>query len=127
MGADYAYLGSVFIPTDESAAFEAQKEGMVTAAAEDIVYTPAFSGTPANYLRASIEASGLDPENLPTTRRDIDMTNPDKSTRTWTDIWGCGQGVGSVKAIEPTAVLVDRLVVEYRAALRAMARLSQVS
>ncbi len=127
MGADYAYLGSVFIPTHESTAFAAQKEGMIAADAEDIVYTPAFSGTPANYLRASIAAAGLDPDDLPTTRRDIDMTNPDKSTKTWTDIWGCGQGVGSVHAIEPAAVLIDRLVDEYRAALGAMARLSSAA
>lgn len=124
MGADFAYLGSAFIATDESTAFQAQKEGMLSAGAHDIVYTPAFSGTPANYLRGSIMAAGLDPDNLPSTRRQIDLTNPDRSTKTWTDIWGCGQGVGSVHEILPTAVLVDRLVDEYRAALNAMAALS---
>lgn len=123
IGADFAYVGSAFIATQESAAFEAQKQGMLTASAEDIVYTPAFSGTPANYLRSSIVAAGLDPDHLPATRRDIDLTNPDRSTRTWTDIWGCGQGVGSVHDIPPAATLVDRLVDEYRVALDGLARL----
>lgn len=122
MGADFAYLGSAFIATAESTAFAAQKQGMLAAGAEDIVYTPAFSGTPANYLRTSIVAAGLDPDALPATRREIDLTNPDRSTRTWTDIWGCGQGVGSIDAIVPTAALVDRLVAEYRAALAGLAR-----
>jgi nitronate monooxygenase len=125
IGADLAYVGSAFIATEESAAFEAQKQGMLTATAEDIVYTPAFSGTPANYLRASIEAAGLDPDNLPNTRREIDLTNPDRSTRTWTDIWGCGQGVGSVHEILPTATLIDRMVDEYHAALVGLSGLAQ--
>jgi nitronate monooxygenase len=125
MGADFAYVGSLFIATEESMAFAEQKQGMVAASAEDIVYTSAFSGTPANYLRGSIIAAGLDPDNLPATRRDIDMTNPDRSTKTWTDIWGCGHGVGSVRDVVSTAALVDRLVAEYRAAIGGMARLAE--
>ena len=86
---------------------------MVDASAADIVYTPAFSGTPANYLRQSIVAAGLDPEALPTTRRAIDVAAQDGAAKTWSDIWGCGQGVGSSHSVEPTAVLVDRIVREF--------------
>ena len=117
-GADLAYVGSAFIATDESSAPEAQKQGVVAASAEDIVYTSAFSGTPANYLRASILAAGLDPDALPTKRRAPAVGSQDKAVRTWSDIWGCGQGVGAVTSVEPTAAVIDRLVVDYRAAMR---------
>ena len=90
---------------------------MIGAGADDIVYTAAFSGTPANYLRASIVAQGLDPDALPLARRDIAADNQIRAARTWTDIWGCGQGVGSVREVLPAAVLIDRMVAEYREAL----------
>ncbi len=117
MGADFAYIGSAFLATEEAQVSPAQKAAVVSATAADIVYTPAFSGTPANYLRCSIAAAGLDPDNLPTTRRAIDVAAQEGATKTWTDIWGCGQGVGSSRAVEPTAVLVDRIVREYEEAL----------
>ena len=117
LGADFAYVGSPFIATEEAAVTLAQKQGMIGAGADDIVYTAAFSGTPANYLRASIVAQGLDPDALPQVRRDIEADNQVRAARTWTDIWGCGQGVGSVHKVLPAAVLIDRMVAEYRAAL----------
>ena len=117
MGADFAYIGSAFLATEEAQISAAQKAAVVDASAADIVYTPAFSGTPANYLRQSIVAAGLDPDNLPTTRRAIDVAAQDGATKTWTDIWGCGQGVGSSHAVEPTAVLVDRIVRDYEDAI----------
>lgn len=120
-GADFAYVGSAFIATDESSAPDPQKRAVVAASAEDIVYTPAFSGTPANYLRSSIVAAGLDPDDLPASRRDLDVGGQDRAVQTWSDIWGCGQGVGSVAAVEPTAVVVERLVAEYRSATRRVA------
>ena len=113
MGADFAYIGSAFLATDEALISPAQKAAVVDASAADIVYTPAFSGTPANYLRQSIVAAGLDPEALPTTRRAIDVAAQDGAAKTWSDIWGCGQGVGSSHSVEPTAVLVDRIVREF--------------
>ena len=113
MGADFAYIGSAFLATDEALISPAQKAAVVDASAADIVYTPAFSGTPANYLRQSIVAAGLDPEALPTTRRAIDVAAQDGAAKTWSDIWGCGQGVGSSHSVEPTAALVDRIVREF--------------
>ena len=124
LGADFADIGSPFIATSEAAGSAAQKQGVVDAAADDIVYTPAFSGTPANYLRSSIIAQGLDPDSLPLTRRDLAVGDQGKAARTWSDIWGCGQGVGAIRAVMPAAVLVDRLAMEYRAALQIAAALS---
>ena len=123
-GADFAYIGSAFIATEESAASPAQKAAMIEASAEDIVYTPAFSGTPANYLRSSIVRAGLDPDTLPTLRRSPEVGGQQGPVRTWSDIWGSGHGVGSVRAVEPAKVVVDRLVDEYRAAIARMAALS---
>ena len=117
LGADFAYVGSPFIATNEAMVTDAQKQGMIEAGADDIVYTPAFSGTPANYLRSSIVAQGLDPDALPQSRRAIDADNQGKAVRTWSDIWGCGQGVGSVREVLPAAALIDRMVAEYRTAL----------
>ena len=117
MGADFAYIGSAFLATEEAHISTAQKAAVVEATAADIVYTPAFSGTPANYLRCSISATGLDPDNLPTTRRAIDVAAQDGAAKTWTDIWGCGQGVGSSHSVEPTTVLVDRIVRDYEDAI----------
>ena len=117
LGADFAYVGSPFIATDEAAVSDAQKQALVESGADDIVYTAAFTGTPANYLRGSIVAQGLDPDDLPQSRRTIAVDNQAKAVRTWTDIWGCGQGIGSVNAVMPAAALIDRLISEYRLAL----------
>lgn len=117
IGADFAYIGSAFLATKEAYCSAAQKAAVVGATAQDIVYTPAFSGTPANYLRCSIVAAGLDPDNLPTSRRALDVSAQDGATRTWSDIWGCGQGVGPITAVEPAAVMIDQLVQTYRDAI----------
>lgn len=117
LGADFAYVGSAFIPTDEASCSIAQKQAVVAASATDIVYTPAFSGTPANYLRRSIELAGLDPDALPTHRREINVAAQDSAAKTWTDIWGCGQGIGPIRSVESAAGVIDRIVHEYRAAL----------
>jgi nitronate monooxygenase len=117
MGADFAYIGSAFLATDEACVSRSQKAAVVDASAADIVYTPAFSGMPANYLRSSIVAAGLDPDDLPTTRRAIEVAAQDGAVKTWTDIWGCGQGVGTVTGVEPTAVVVGRIVREYENAI----------
>lgn len=117
LGADFAYIGSAFLATDEASCSAAQKAAVVDAWARDIVYTPAFSGTPANYLRRSIAAAGLDPDNLPTSRRALDVAAQEGATRTWADIWGCGQGVGPITSIEPAAAMIDRLVRQYHDAI----------
>jgi len=118
MGADYAYIGSAFIATLEARASEAYKQGIVEGRAEDIVYTNLFTGVHGNYLRGSIEGSGLDPDNLP--ESDPSAMNfasgGNTDAKAWKDIWGSGQGIGSVKSIRPVSEYVDQLEAEYKAA-----------
>lgn len=115
MGADFAYMGTRFIATQESGAVPAYKEMLVQATAADILYTPHFSGTPANYLRPSIVAAGLDPDHLPVVDPDEVRARGDRHKR-WKDIWGAGQGVGAIADVPPVRELVDRLAAEYQAA-----------
>jgi nitronate monooxygenase len=118
MGADLAYIGSPWIATEEANAPDGYKQGIVAGSADDIVYTNLFTGVHGNYLRGSIEAAGLDPENLP--QSDPSAMNfgsgGNTEAKAWRDIWGSGQGVGAVKAVETVAVRVDRMEAEYRAA-----------
>ena len=115
MGADLGYIGSAFIATDEANADERYKQAIVDSGASDIVYSNLFTGVHGNYLRGSIEAAGLDPENLPESDPSK-MDFGDGSSKAWKDIWGSGQGIGAVKKIGPAADLVDRLKREYSAA-----------
>ncbi|OQW70381.1 MAG: nitronate monooxygenase [Sphingomonas sp. 28-62-20] len=123
MGADLAYIGSAFIATDEANADAAYKQSIVDSKAADIVYSNLFTGVHGNYLRSSIEAAGLDPDNLP--EGDLKTMNfggdNGSKAKAWRDIWGSGQGIGAVDAIESVAVRVDRLEAEYRAALARIA------
>ncbi|MDX3926543.1 MAG: nitronate monooxygenase family protein [Shinella sp.] len=125
MGADMAYIGSPFIATMEARASDAYKQAVVDSAAADIVYSNYFTGVHGNYLKPSIAAAGMDPDNLPVadpTKMDFDRAAGDLSgAKAWKDIWGCGQGIGAVKAVEPTADLVGRLEREYRAARERLA------
>ena len=117
MGADLAYLGSPFIATEESRALPDYKAMVVAAAAEDIVYTKAFSGVHGSYLRPSVRAAGFDPDNLEGINRQMNLDQrTKKGPQAWRDIWSAGQGVGAVTEILPVAALVDRLEREYRAA-----------
>jgi nitronate monooxygenase len=125
MGADFAYMGSAFIATEEARAQEAYKQMVVASNAADVVYTNYFSGVHGNYLKGSIAASGLDPENLPEadpSKMDFgtssDGSNTGASRKVWKDIWGCGQGIGAIKQVVPTAELVSRLKAEYAQAKR---------
>ena len=124
MGADLAYIGSAFIATQEARAMEGYKDMIVASRGDDIVYSNLFTGVHGNYLRPSIEAAGLDPDNLP-------VADPSKmnfgsggnqKAKAWKDIWGCGQGIGAVKDIPTAGQLVDRLAAEYEAAKAALAR-----
>ena len=122
MGADMAYIGSPFIATDEARAVDAYKQMIVDSEAKDIVYSNYFTGIPGNYLKPSIAASGMDPENLPVA--DPSKMNFDTATsgpKAWKEIWGCGQGIGAVKKIGPVADLVDRLESEYKATRQRLA------
>jgi nitronate monooxygenase len=113
-GADLAYIGSAFIATVEARASDAYKQAIVEGTSDDIVYSSLFTGVHGNYLKPSIRNAGLDPDNLlesdPTK---MNFGGGEGSKKAWKDIWGCGQGIGAVKAVEPTAALVDRLTREY--------------
>ena len=115
MGADFAYIGSAFIATEEARALDAYKQCVVDSTSDDIVYSNLFTGVHGNYLAPSIRNAGLDPENLP-------QSDPSKmnfggdAKKAWKDIWGCGQGISAVKKVVPTAELVARLKREYQEA-----------
>lgn len=118
MGADLAYIGSAFIATEEANADPEYKQALVDYAAGDIVYTNLFTGVHGNYLRPSIENAGLDPDDLPESdpsKMSFGSGSSSKS-KAWRDIWGCGQGIGAIKEVVPTARLVARLKSEYEAA-----------
>ena len=113
MGADLAYIGSAFIATDEARASEAYKQAIVEGNSDDIVYSNLFTGVHGNYLKPSIRAAGMDPDNLPESDPTQMNFGGDNAKKAWKDIWGCGQGIGAVKAVMSTAALVDRLSHEY--------------
>lgn len=116
-GADMAYIGSPFIATEEARAADAYKQAIVDGAAADIVYSNYFTGVHGNYLKPSILAAGMDPDKLPEADPSkMDFEAATTGVKAWKDIWGSGQGIGAVKAIEPVAALVDRLETEYRQA-----------
>ena len=119
MGADFAYLGSAFIATDEARASAEYKQCIVDSNSDDIVYSNLFTGVHGNYLKPSIRNAGMDPDNLP-------ESDPSKmsfgggegsKSKAWKDIWGCGQGIAAVKAVVPAGELVARLSREYQDAL----------
>ncbi|MFF0920504.1 NAD(P)H-dependent flavin oxidoreductase [Rhizobium leguminosarum] len=117
MGADMAYIGSPFIATEEARAADAYKQAIVEGAASDIVYSNYFTGVHGNYLKPSILAAGMDPDNLPLADvSKMDFEQAVGGAKAWKDIWGSGQGISAIKAVEPVAKLVDRLEAEYRAA-----------
>lgn len=122
MGADFAYIGSAFIATEESRAAPAYKQGIAEGRADDIVYTNLFTGVHGNYLRASIAAAGLDPDNLP--ESDPSKMNfqsgGNHAAKAWRDIWGSGQGIGAIDAVQPAAGLIARFTREYEAAKAAI-------
>lgn len=116
MGADMAYIGSPFIATTEARASDAYKQMIVGSAAADIVYSNYFTGIHGNYLKPSIAAAGMDPDHLPEADPSkMDFETATSGAKAWKDIWGCGQGIGAVQSVTPTAELVARLEREYAA------------
>lgn len=115
LGADFAYVGSAFIATAEANAAEGHKRAIVESGAEDIVYTNLFTGVLGNYLKPSIRAAGLDPDNLPVSDPSA-MNFGSARAKPWKDIWGAGQGIGAVRETVPAVNLVARLAGEYAAA-----------
>ncbi|GAP38439.1 NAD(P)H-dependent flavin oxidoreductase [Piscinibacter sakaiensis] len=115
MGADFAYIGSAFIATDEARAVDGYKQMIVDSSSDDIVYSNLFTGVHGNYLKGSIRAAGLDPDALPESDPSA-MNFGGGARKAWKDIWGCGQGIGAVDRVVPAAELVARLRREYEAA-----------
>lgn len=112
--ADFAYIGSSFLATTEANTDDDYKKMITDGSASDIITTDAFSGVPANFLIGSIVKAGLDPKNLkrePNT--EINVSESSSSHKTWKDIWGCGQGIGTIKETVTTATLVQRWHHEY--------------
>ena len=120
MGADFAYIGSAFIATDEARAAEDYKHAIVEGTSDDIVYSSLFTGVHGNYLKRSIRNAGMDPDSLPESSPDK-MSFGGDSKKAWKDIWGSGQGIGAVKQVVPARVLIERLRDEYEAAQRRVA------
>jgi nitronate monooxygenase len=118
LGADFAYIGSAFIATKEANAAEKYKEMITSSDAEDIVYSNLFTGVHGNYLKPSIVAAGMDPDNLPSSDPSkmnfgTDASGERAKPKAWKEIWGSGQGVGSLSEILPAAELIARFKKEY--------------
>jgi nitronate monooxygenase len=117
MGCDAAYMGTRFIATRESLAADGYKQMLIESNAEDIVYTPFFSGVHGSYLKPSIRAAGLDPDDLPVEAQGkLAYRSRDERPKTWKDIWGAGQGVGNIHDVLSARALVDRIAAEYQTA-----------
>jgi nitronate monooxygenase len=117
MGADMAYIGSAFIATKEANAVEGYKKMITECGAGDIVHTNLITGVHGNYLKPSLVAAGLDPDNLPTSDPSkMDFGSNRQKPKAWKDIWGCGQGIGVLDEVIGAGELVDRFAAEYEAA-----------
>ena len=115
LGADFAYIGSAFIATQEAQAAPEYKAAIIAGGASDIIYTNLITGVHGNYLRPSLAAAGLDPDNL----AEADPSKMDFAggkAKAWRDIWGSGQGIGAIQEVLPAAALIDRLAREYEEA-----------
>ncbi len=113
MGADFAYIGSAFIATEEARASEAYKQAIVDGNSDDIVYSNLFTGVHGNYLKPSIIAAGLDPDHLPESDPSKMNFGGGGAAKAWKDIWGCGQGIGAIDRVQPAGELVAQLQREY--------------
>ena len=116
MGADFAYIGSAFIATDEARAADAYKQMITTSNSDDIVYSNFYTGVHGNYLKGSIKNAGMDPDNLPQSdpsKMNFSTSDSGISAKAWKDIWGCGQGIGALREVVPAADLVARFQREY--------------
>ena len=120
MGADFAYIGSAFIATEEARASDAYKQAVVDCTSDDVVLSNLFTGVHGNYLAPSIRNAGLDPDHLPESDPSA-MNFGAGAAKAWKDIWGCGQGIGAIKSVVPAAELVARLQREYAQAKQRLA------
>ena len=120
MGADFAYIGSAFIATEEARAADGYKQMIVDSTSEDIVYSNLFTGVHGNYLRGSIVNAGMDPDHLPESDPSKMDFGGEGAKKAWKDIWGCGQGIGAIREVLPAQALIERLRSEYLAAKQAL-------
>ncbi len=122
-GADFVYMGTRFIPTTESMAPLEYKNMLVSSTVDDLIVSAGVTGTAASWLKPSLRANGLDPDNMPDAPGRKYDSNQSFAGKKWMDVWAAGQGLGAIKSIETTAVVVDRLAAEYAQALARMAGL----
>lgn len=122
-GADLVYMGTRFIPTTESMAPQAYKDMIVSSTVDDLIVSAGVTGTPASWLKPSLRANGLDPDNMPDAPGRKYDSNQSFAGKKWMDVWAAGQGLGSIKAIETTAAVVDQLSVEFDQAIQRVAKL----
>ena len=116
MGADFAYIGSAFIATEEARASQAYKQAIVDSNSDDIVYTNLFTGVHGNYLAPSIRMAGLDPAKLPESDPSKMNFGGDIAAKAWKDIWGCGQGIGAINKVQTAGDYIAQLRREYEEA-----------
>ena len=122
MGADFAYIGSAFIATEEARASDEYKRAIVEGTSDDIVYSSLFTGVHGNYLAPSIRAAGMDPDNLPEGDvKTMDFGGGESAKKAWKDIWGSGQGIGAITEVTPAAAFVEKLKREYFEARKRLA------
>ena len=122
-GADLVYMGTRFIPVEESMAAQAFKQMIVDSTVDDLIVSAGVTGTPASWLKPSLRAAGIDPDNMPATPERQYDSSKSLTARKWVDVWAAGQGLGTIHAIEPVAAVVDRLEDEYAQALVRIARI----
>ncbi|MCE2878266.1 MAG: nitronate monooxygenase family protein [Comamonadaceae bacterium] len=113
MGADFAYIGSAFIATEEARASQSYKQAVVECDSDDIFYTNLFTGVHGNYLAPSIRAAGMDPANLPESDPSKMNFGGDTAAKAWKDIWGCGQGIGAIDKVQKAGDFIAQLRREY--------------
>lgn len=123
-GADLVYMGTRFLAAQESLAQEAYKQMVVDHGPDDLIVSDAITGTPASWLRPSLVANGMDPANLKPASAGKDYTSGDEGIRRWKDLWAAGQGLRSIRGIDPVATIVDQLSAEYEQRLAAAAERS---
>jgi nitronate monooxygenase len=127
-GADFAYIGSAFIATEEARASDAYKQCIVDSSSDDIVYSSLFTGVHGNYLKPSIRNAGLDPDHLPESDPSkMDFGGGEGSKKAWKDIWGCGQGIGAVRAVVPVAERVAQWRAEMAAGCQRLAAMHSLA
>ena len=128
LGSDFAYIGTRFIATEEANADQGYKQMLIESAADDIVYSSLFTGVHGNYLKGSIENAGLDPQNLPDADKSTMNFGSGGNTesKAWKDIWGSGQGTGSIKNSPSVEKLVDNLSNEFEEAVKDLNQKSEI-